>query len=318
AGAAPITWRRLRRLNPADWDRFCSGDSCSFFSAMVCPSLHAHVSLLHLIGDVLGSTPAERADRQRGILVRVTHKRSGIGDEKILAIPCLAMLIQHGAVWIVAHFRGADFMDDLAASRNTPLAVGARFVGDNAARRLDDVLERLLHVLGLQDLVLAPLEVKTQHGNAPLIDGVGIDLTIAVFVRDHFAASGETDVSAINFAKILLQLGAISAAEYALRTRQDAGARLIAADAELNVIATREWHFAGFLLLIIPPGHVHMHTADAVLVLWGKVLKDREESAHRRADRVHDVASDETRRVRQAVGKLAALRIKHDAGGLTA
>src|SRR6185437_9325467 len=233
-------------------------------------------------------------------------------------IPCLAMLIQHGAVWIVAHFRGADFMDDLAASRNTPLAVGARFVGDNAARRLDDVLERLLHVLGLQDLVLAPLEVKTQHGNAPLIDGVGIDLTIAVFVRDHFAASGETDVSAINFAKILLQLGAISAAEYALRTRQDAGARLIAAAAELNVIATREWHFAGFLLLIIPPGHVHMHTADAVLVLRGKVLKDREESAHRRADRVHDVASDETRRVRQAVGKLAALRIKHDAGGLTA
>ena len=63
----------------------------------------------------------------------------------------------------------------------------------------------LLHVLGLQDLVLAPLEVEAQHRNAPLIDHVRIDLAVAVLVGNHLAAAGEVNVGAVDLAEVALQ-----------------------------------------------------------------------------------------------------------------
>ena len=66
--------------------------------------------------------PAQRGDGQRRILVGVADKRRGVGDEQILAVPRLAILIQHGGLGIVAHLRGAHFVDDLAAARDAPVA----------------------------------------------------------------------------------------------------------------------------------------------------------------------------------------------------
>ena len=92
----------------------------------------------------------------------------------------------------------------------------ARTEGHDAAGRLDNFLERLLHVFGLQNLVLAPFEMEAQHGNAPLIDGIGIDFAVAVLVRDHFAAARKVDIATVDFSQILLQFHAVAAAQHSL------------------------------------------------------------------------------------------------------
>ena len=52
-----------------------------------------------------------------------------------------------------------------------------------------------------------------------------------------------------------------------------------AAAADFDVIAARERHLAGLLLLVQPPRHVHVHAADAVFILRRQVLQDRQEPA---------------------------------------
>jgi hypothetical protein len=37
-----------------------------------------------------------------------------------------------------------------------------------------------VHVVDLLNFVFAPPEMKTQHRDAPLIDGIGIDLAVGV------------------------------------------------------------------------------------------------------------------------------------------
>ena len=81
-----------------------------------------------------------------------------------------------------------------------------------AAGREDDLLEGVLHVLGLLDFVVAPFEVEAQHRNAPLVHRVGVDLAVALLVGDHLAASGEVDVGAVHLAQVALELLAVAAA----------------------------------------------------------------------------------------------------------
>ena len=71
---------------------------------------------------------------------------------------------------------------------------------NRSAHRFNNLLERFLHVPGLQNFVLAPLEVEAQHRNAPLIDDVRIDLAVAILVGNHFAAAREMDFAAVEFA----------------------------------------------------------------------------------------------------------------------
>ncbi len=123
--------------------------------------------------------------------------------------------------------RCADFVDDLAAARNTPVVLFAVAVRDHTAHGLDDLFEGLLHVLGLQDLILAPFEVEPQNRNAPLIDNLRIDLAIAVFVRNHFAAAREVDLAAVELAQILLHLDAIAAAQQLLGDTRPARPRRV-------------------------------------------------------------------------------------------
>src|SRR5262249_53329525 len=128
--------------------------------------------------------------------------------------------------------------------------------GDFAAHGGDDLLERLLHVARLADFVFAPLEVEAQHGDAPLIDDVGVDLAVAVFVGYHFAAAGEVDVGAVDLAKVEFEILAVTAAEEVVGSTKDARAGHAASTADFDVIAARERELAGLLLLIEPPRHI--------------------------------------------------------------
>src|ERR1019366_9199725 len=103
----------------------------------------------------------------------------------------------------------------------------------------------ILHVFRLQNLILAPFEVETQHGDAPLVHRVGIEIAVAIGIGDHSAAPGEADLCAVHFAQVPLQLYAITAAQDALGTAEVVRARQSAPAAELDVISAREGHIAG-------------------------------------------------------------------------
>src|SRR5438874_1483568 len=94
----PRIWMRLRRVTSM--------------------AASLQVPFLDLVGDVIAGAPAERRDRKRRILVGVADERRGVGDEKILAVPGLAPLVEHAALGVVAHLGGADLVDDFAATRN--------------------------------------------------------------------------------------------------------------------------------------------------------------------------------------------------------
>src|SRR6185437_8391962 len=70
--------------------------------------------------------------------------------------------------------------------------------------------ERLLHVLALEILVIGPFPVEAQDRNAPLVDGAGIELAVAVLVRDHLAPSREPDVRAVVLPVVRLELLPVS------------------------------------------------------------------------------------------------------------
>src|SRR5690606_8168135 len=148
---------------------------------------------------------------------------------------------------------------------------------DLAAHCLDDGAEGLLHVLCLPDLMLAPLPVEAQHGNAPSVDDVRIDLAVALLARDHLAAAGKADHRAVVAPVVVLELPAPAAARrVALDTVQYAVARHVEAATDLDVIAAREVERA----VVEPPWHVDVAAAGAVLVVRRSLHHLRDEALH--------------------------------------
>src|SRR5579875_3165381 len=47
-----------------------------------------HFLFLHLVGSIFWGTPSQGHDGQRRILIRIAHKRSTVGQKKVLAITC--------------------------------------------------------------------------------------------------------------------------------------------------------------------------------------------------------------------------------------
>ena len=107
----------------------------------------------------------------------------------------LAVLVQRRGFWIAAHAHGAEFVDDCAALRYASggllfervAGTGAALLGVSpcaadysSACGLDDGAESLLHIRRHSGFVLAPLPVKTQNGNAPLIFYFRVEFAEAV------------------------------------------------------------------------------------------------------------------------------------------
>src|SRR6266850_2908666 len=214
------------------------------------------VAFLGFVEQIVGGAPGERHDRQRWIFVRISHQRRAIGEKQIFHVVRLAVSVEHGGFRVGAHSRGAYFVNDFPAFLNS---IRIRAVNRGlglvlAAHGLHDAAKRFLHVLGLAQLVFRPLEMETQHGNAPLVDDIGNDL----------ATAGETDGGAVMLASALLQLGAI-AFLLATQSIEHADAGHVESAAELDVVAARKI----VLAVELPPRHVHVHSADAVVVVRG-------------------------------------------------
>src|SRR5690348_9572534 len=163
------------------------------------------VSLSGFVEEVLGGAPRESHDGERRIFVGIGDERCPIGDEEVLDVMRLAEAVENGGLGIGAHARGAHFVNDFSASldaeREFPMNGGSGFVF--AAHGLDDGAKRVLHVLGLKQFVIRPFEVEPQHGNAPLIDHVGIDFAVSVRIGNHLSAARKAYMAAILFAGAL-------------------------------------------------------------------------------------------------------------------
>src|SRR5215472_7732997 len=90
------------------------------------------VSLSGFVEKILGRAPRKSHDRERGIFVGISDKRSAVGDKKILDVVRLTEAVKDGSLGISAHPRRADFVNDFAAGLNAERKIAvdrsARFV----------------------------------------------------------------------------------------------------------------------------------------------------------------------------------------------
>src|SRR5207248_6157529 len=98
---------------------------------------------------------------------------------------------------------------------------------------------------------------------APFVDDVGVHFAVTVLVGNHFATTGEPDVRAVVATVVVLELLAVSASLLTLDPATEPGLGEPGAAPHLDVVAPREIQ----LLVVEPPGHVHVHPAHAVVIV---------------------------------------------------
>jgi len=91
----------------------------------------------------------------------------------------------------------------------------------------------------LLDLVLAPAPMEPQHRDTPLVYVPRVDVAVGLRVRDHFAASGETDGGSVSLADVLLERLAIALVCAAFPV-EASNLRHTKSAGELNVITAGE------------------------------------------------------------------------------
>ena len=198
-------------------------------------------------------------------------------------------------------------MDDAAACIDGLGSVSLRRPG-LAADGFDHHREGGLHVRGLLGLVLGPLPMEAQDGDAPLVLHGRIEFAEGVFVRNHLAAAGEADAGAILLTDLFLVALAVARAGPA-----GAQAGHPSSGAELDVVAAGKAELAG--ILIQPPRDIDVGPR-AFFIMHGKILEGRHAATEARAYGVHDIFADEAGAVGESVREAVGLRVEQDAGGL--
>ena len=164
--------------------------------------------------DVVRRAPRQREDRPRRILVRLRDERPAVGDEQILHVVRLAVRVEHRRLRVVAHARAAELVDDRAAGRDAVALLLRRHRRERPAR------PSRRSARGRSPACASPgctrsrvhFQWKRSTGMPNWSTTVGIDLAVAVVVRDHLAAAGEADRRAVVAAIVVLELRAVAAA----------------------------------------------------------------------------------------------------------
>src|SRR5207244_4311507 len=109
--------------------------------------------------------------------------------------------------------------------------------------------------------------MKAQHGDAPLVFFLRVELAETPLVRDHLAAGVEIDERAVVPARLAFHFRPIYVAGEAERRADRAEARHGASAAPRHVIAAREAELARERLVVAHPRRVSVHGRNAVLVV---------------------------------------------------
>ena len=198
------------------------------------------------------------------------------------------MRIQHRRLRIASHTHRAQLVNNLAAFRDFArrllcrplrLRMPPRPGNHRPARPFHNRPERRLHIRGHLDLVLSPTPVEAQHRNAPLVLHVRVKFAEALVVRNHLAASTESDERAIRATALLFQAYTVAFLLFAHAIKA-AYPRHVASAPKFNVVAAQKF----ILLAEAPPRHVHVHAAYAVMVVRRHLFKLRKVSCQVAAD----------------------------------
>src|SRR5206468_590261 len=135
---------------------------------------------------------------------------------------------------------------------------------------------RVLHVADLIDFGSAPAEMEAQHRNAERVHALRVDFAIALLIGNHFSAPCKVDERAVLFPDRILQLLAVALVARAL-TRERAEPRQFESAADFDMVPA--WEMLR-LIVVEPPGHIHVHAADAVAIVPWQIRKRRHEAAH--------------------------------------
>jgi hypothetical protein len=151
-------------------------------------------------------------------------------------------------------------------------------------------------------VVFAPGEMKAQHGDAPLVDDVRINLAVAQLVRDHLAATFHADEASVFLAAGLLERAAVTL-NLLQHSVEHPDTRHVASAVDLDMVAAEEF----VCPVVFPPRGINVNRPGAVMVMGRKLGKLRKISDHAARGCLHQVAADDAGGIGEAVGKQRGL-----------
>src|SRR6476620_4424128 len=108
------------------------------------------------------------------------------------------------------------------------------------AHLLENRRERIMHVLGHLQLVVAPFEVEAWRRNSPFIDYARIDVHVGLIVGNHLPSAGQSDSRSVFLTNELLQVRSVALVNFA-RAVEGADTRHAVPTADFDVIAARKF-----------------------------------------------------------------------------
>src|SRR5205814_9989905 len=137
-----------------------------------------------------------------------------------------------------------------------------------------------------------------------------IQLAIALVVWNHLPATGKINLGAIEAAILVLQgLAVATTTRIALDSAHEAIAGRVEPTAHFNVVAAGKIE----LLVVDPPRHVYVVSADTIFVVGNVIHHLRDESGDVGASGVGEIFADDTTGVGQPLRKFRRLRVEQQA-----
>src|SRR5262245_65749464 len=86
----PISWRPYKSRPPSSLQGQIPNPKSRIPATQASES-----SLIELLGDVFGRAHRERKDGPRAVLVRIRHERTAVGNDQVLHVVRLAVVVVH-------------------------------------------------------------------------------------------------------------------------------------------------------------------------------------------------------------------------------
>src|SRR5438270_11277172 len=139
-----------------------------------------------LLDDILAGTDRDRHHRECRILADARHPAGAIGDEDVLNVVRLAVLIHDARLGVGAHAGGSDLMN--AESWHGVLAGKMDVL---RAGRFEHFCALLPRILPQLFLVVAILGIDAQYGDTPGVDPIVIDFDVILLTRQALGPEAE-------------------------------------------------------------------------------------------------------------------------------
>src|SRR3954469_409394 len=262
------------------------------------------VSTFHLLREVIGSAPRERQNGEGRVLFRCVGKSGSVHNEDVLDLVHLVERGERRALRVRSHPAGAVFVN----RRSHRVEIASVVIDQHAAGSLDDLLERVGHVLGHLPLVLTEVIIDVQQRHAVSIDALRIDGDAVVRVRKRLTERMDLEPRGMAPLDLPLERGTepgnlVRSFLWAIPVRP--GVPELRAEST-QVVATA----AGAM---VESRHINVFPADAAIVPRRRPFECREISARVQPDLFAQVAADHVGSVAEPIRVGRRFRVQQNA-----